>query len=116
MIMNTLVVDREEVANRFNESFLHYLLDTKSDVGIREFAMDLKQHAEDIQNLLSDDLGISRKTFKECFLSGHTMMMLDIEEFERLEKWDMNNEDFQVVVFTEDGVPIGCYQKEVVQW
>ena len=112
---NTLTVDRETAAAAYTESMMDYLRDSQEDLPIQEFEDDLKQFATVVLGMLSSNLETSREAFKNAFRDGYTMMMLP-EEIDTLEKWSQAGEDFQVVVFTAEGAPVGSFSQEIVQW
>ena len=112
---NTLIVNRDEAVNAYLDSMMEHLRFSREDLYVQEFATDLKQLSEDITRMLSQDLEISREAFRRAFRDGYTMMMLP-EQFDTLEKWSQAGEDFQVVVFTAEGKPVGSFETEAVQW
>lgn len=112
---NTLTVDRETAAVAYTESMMEHLRLYREDLHIQEFADDLKQFANDVLGMLSSNLETSREAFENAFRAGYTMMMLP-EEIDTLEKWAQAGEDFQVVVFTSEGKPVGAFNQEIVQW
>ena len=115
MIKNTLVVNRDEAVNSYLDSMMEHLRFSREDLHIQEFVTDLKQTSEDVSQMLSQDLETSRNAFRRAFRDGYTMMMLP-EQIDTLEKWSRAGEDFQVVVFTAEGKPVGSFVNEEVQW
>ena len=116
VMKNTLILNREDLAIRFEEVTMEHIKDIRNEVDIREYAQELKQLGEDIQDMLSDNLEVSRLSFLDAFRSGFTISILSEEEFQLLEKWSANDEEFQVSVFTENGKPVGLFNQDIVQW
>ena len=83
---------------------------------IREYASDLIRLGEEIKGMLSINSQVAPAMFRKLFSEGATMMMLENKDFEQLEKWHENGEDFNVVVFRQNGDPVGLFTKEQVVW
>jgi hypothetical protein len=115
MMKNTLIVERDGLAQAYAESAMEHIQDGKNGMHLVEYAGELKQLGDDIQRMLSNDLEDSRKAFHDAFQSGFTMMML-ADQFDALEAWSRAGEDFQIAVFTAEGKPVGTFSQDTVQW
>ena len=114
---NILSVDRDEAYINYREIQMDHLKDCQSDVSIQEFSADLMQFSEELSSLSSKDLDVSRRAFLRLFKSGATMMMLSSEDFAILENWEKNGiQDWEVIVFTSCGAPIGKFTRDEVTW
>ncbi len=112
---NILTVDREQAARNYAVSQMEYLNCSIEGLHIDEFACEMARVAEDVQALVSADLEESRLAFRRVFQEGHTIAMLP-HDLVSLEKWSEAKEEFQVIVFTADGRPVGCFDQDQVQW
>jgi len=112
---NTLIVNREEAVEAYTESMTEYLNCSRDGMHPIEYADELISLGGDINRLLSLNLETSRLVFERAFRAGFTMMMLP-REIDTLERWSASGEDFQVVVFTAEGKPVGTFSKDMVQW
>lgn len=116
MIKNTLVVNQTEAAQNYFDSMMDHLNMSREDLHFKEFTDDLQTLSAEVSRLMSTDLRVARQQFAELFRMGSTMMLVPSDDFEALEKWSVNDEDFRVVVFTENGEPIGAFGTDQVQW
>ena len=116
MIKNTVIVSAEQAATSYNEAMIEHLYHDRKYMAIGEYASDLIRLGEEIKGMLSTSSQVAPGTFRKLFSEGATMMMLESEDFEQLEKWHENGEDFNVVVFRENGDPVGLFTKEHVVW
>lgn len=116
MIKNTVSVYQEEAVARFRESMMEYLSDVQSDTTVEEFITDLEIFNRDLKSINSQQASISLPAFKRLFSQGYTMMMMDPKEFDMLEDLSKNGEDFNVIIFRQDGEPVGLVSKEFLNW
>lgn len=114
--MNYIIVYREQIAKLYHECMIQHIESTKDDLTFHEQINDLKQFYDNISLMLSKDLYVSRKAFANAFKVGDTMMLLECEDMDRIEKWHLNNEKFQIVIFTEEGEPVGLFEGEDIYW
>lgn len=112
---NTLIVNRKEAVEAYIDSMTEYLRNSRDGMHPLEYADELIALGKDINQLLSPDLETSRLAFEKAFRTGFTMMMLP-REGDTLERWSEAEEDFQVVVFTAEGKPVGTFSQDIVQW
>jgi hypothetical protein len=115
MMKNTLTVNRDEAARSYADFQLEHLNCSLEGLHTDEFADAMCRVAEDIRNLVSENLEVSRGAFKTLFRDGFAASMLP-GEIDTLEKWLEAKEEFQVIVFTADGKPVGCFNQDQVQW
>ncbi len=113
---NVLVVNREMLVNRFRETMMDYFRDVQSDLSPEEFAVDLESFVLRLRNLSSSNLETAFREFKDTFREGFTMMLLDSESFEQLEKWYADEEKFTVVLVQENGQALGVLSQDQVVW
>jgi hypothetical protein len=115
MMKNVLIVNREEAVEAYTESMTEYHKVSRDGMHLIEYADELISLGGDINRLLSLNLETSRRAFEGAFRAGFTMMMLP-GEVDTLERWSEAGEDFQVVVFTAEGRPVGTFSQDTVQW
>lgn len=81
-----------------------------------EFADDLIDFASKLKSMCSSNntlaIGVIRQELKE----GYTSMMIPCKEFVQMEKWSENDEDFQLVLFREDGSAVGVIESKDMTW
>ena len=116
MMKNTLIVNRETVVARYLETMMEHLRVIQEELHPVEFAGSLAELARELQELSSNDMEVAWKAFREIFRVGSTMMLLSSEDFERLEQLEEDSQEWCVAVFTEDGRPVGLFDKETVTW
>lgn len=116
MMKNVLVVNRETLVNRFRESMMDYFRDMQSDLSSEELAVDLESFVLRLRNLSSPSQETAFQEFKATFREGFTMMLLDSESFEQLEKWYANEEKFTVVLAMESGLAFGVLSQDQLVW
>ena len=95
---------------------MDYLRETQEDIHPVEFAGSLAELARELQELSSENLEVARKAFREIFRVGSTMMLVNSQDFETLERFEKDSKEWQVLVFTEDGKPVGLFDRETVTW
>ena len=111
---NTALVYAEQLTLNYRTSVMEHLYTDMEYMGPAEFANDLGKLAADLKGMSSWD---ALKTFKELFRTGCTMMLLSSNDFEVLDKWSENDEDFQLVILREsDGSAVGVIQKDGLCW
>lgn len=112
----TLTLHSVQLANNYKTNMLQHLTDCQHDEHPAVFAGDVVQFGRTLGNLVSKDNGIALCAFRQEFGAGFTMMMFSDEEFNQIETWSNNKEDFQVVIFREDGTPVGLIGSEFINW
>jgi len=116
MNKNTLIASAEKMTIRYREAMMDFLNDTQGDQSVEDFARDLLNLSRVLQNLSSKVSNTALIAFKDELAAGYTMMMFDSKEFDQLEAWSAAEEDFQIVIFREDGSPVGVVQKKETNW
>lgn len=112
-MINTLVVNVEDVVENYKDGMLEFLMSHQDDVSTREFADDLHTFSFTLKRMTSNHSEL--ETIRAEARAGHTMMMLP-EHFETLERWDRNDEDYRVAMFRENGAPVGVLNKTDLVW
>lgn len=114
MMKNTALVYAEKLTLNYRLAVMEHLYTDMEYMEPAEFATDLAKLAADLNGMSSLN---AFKTFKELFRTGCTMMLLDANDFEILDKWSENEEDFQLVILREsDGSAVGVIQKDGLCW
>lgn len=112
----SLILNTDTLAINYRENMLQHLFDCQNDDNTAEFGADLIQFGTTLRNLTSTNNAQALSTFRTEFSAGFTMMMLSDEEFIQLEQWSSEKEDFQFVLFREDGSPVGVINGEFINW
>ena len=112
----TLTLHSVELANNYKTNMLLHLVDCQHDEHPAEFAGEVIMVGTTLRNLLSKDNAVALATFRKEFGAGFTMMMFSDEEFNQVETWSKDREEFQVVIFREDGTPVGLIGGEFINW
>lgn len=114
MMKNTALVYAEKLTLNYRLAVMEHLYTDMEYMEPAEFATDLAKLAADLKGMGSRD---AFKTFKELFRTGCTMMLVDADDFEILDKWSENEEDFQLVILREsDDSAVGVIQKDGLCW
>ena len=113
---NTLITYAEKMIIRYREAMMDFLNDTQEDQSVEDFTRVLLDLSRALQNLSSKVSNTALIAFKDELAAGYTMMMFDSKEFDQLEAWSAAGEDFQIVIFREDGSPVGIVQKKETSW
>ena len=113
---NTLILSVEQLAAYYRENMLAHLSDTQEDTHPTEFGDDLILLGSTLKGMTSVNNEVALGTFRQEFAAGYTMMMVEDKDFNLLEEWSKNDEDFQVVLFREDGSAVGVVKKKDVNW
>ena len=112
----TLPLHSDQLAINYKTNMLQHLVDCQHDEHPTEFAYEVIQFGTTLRNLLSNDNALALATFRKEFGAGFTMMMFSDEEFNQIETWSKDREDFQVIIFREDGTPVGLIGSEFINW
>lgn len=116
MMKNTLILTAEALVARYRETMLDYLVTSQNDVHPSEFADDIIQLGRTIKSLVSTDVGVAFKAFREEFRGGYTMMFLSSIEFDQIDVWVRDEEDFQIAIFREDGSAVGVLKSDDINF
>jgi hypothetical protein len=116
MMKNTLITNAEDMICLYREAMMDFLNDTQGDNNFSEFAEDLIRLGRTIIKLSSKDPSVALDAFRTELGCGNTMMMFRSNQFDQLEVWSKANEDFRVVIFREDGSPVGIVEKKDINW
>jgi hypothetical protein len=116
MMKNTLILSVDQLATYYRESMLAHLSDTQEDTNPSEFGEDLILLGSTLKGMTSKNNEVALGTFRQEFAAGYTMMMVADKDFVQLEEWSKTDEDFQVVLFREDGSAVGIVKKKDVNW
>lgn len=112
---NTIIAITETLTENYRESMMEFIECHREDQSMGEHADDLINVARDLQQMSSEDNNMCLRGFKRAFRDGFTMMMLP-HEFDRLETWSRNDEDFRVALFRTDGTAVGIVNKHEISW
>lgn len=113
---NTIILIAEQAVKNYRTCMMEHLYVDMEHIEPGDFAGDLVQLGTDLKNFLSSDNRIALDTFWDHFRTGSTMTLLEPEDFDRLEAWEANNEDFRIAIFREDGSAIGIVPQESICW
>jgi len=113
---NTLIASAEDMTLRYREAMMDFLNDTQGDDSVEVFAADLIALGERLRDLSSSIPNVALKGFRKGLAAGYTMMMFDSKDFDQLEAWSKENEDFRIAIFREDGSAVGIIKKDEVTW
>jgi hypothetical protein len=116
MMKNTLIANAEDMVVRYREAMMDFLNDTQGDQCVEDFADDLMTLAKTLKNLSSPISDVALKAFKSELAAGYTMMMFSNKEFDTLEAWSKDDEDFQIAIFRENGTAVGLVKKSETNW
>lgn len=116
MMKNTLITVAEQMTRNYQEAMMDFLNDTQGDQYVKDFADDLITLGRTLQALSSRDPRVALPAFRGELAAGNTMMMLSNEEFHKVEAWSFAKEDFQIVIFREDGSPVGVIKSSEANW
>jgi len=116
MMKNTLILSVDQLATYYRENMLAHLSDAQEDTHPTEFGDDLILLGSTLKGMTSVNNEVALGTFRQEFAAGYTMMMVEDKDFNLLEEWNKNDEDFQVVLFREDGSAVGIVKKKDVNW
>ena len=111
---NTLIVIAEQAVKNYRTNHMERLYCDMNDLSLDEFASDLIQLGKDMNALLTPHVSLAK--FRDEFRVGSTMLMLEHKEFEQLEVWDKNKEEFQIAIFREDGTAVGIIDQAHINW
>jgi hypothetical protein len=112
----SLILNTNLLAINYRENMLQHLFDCQNDDHTAEFGADLIQFGTTLKNFTSPNNSQVLSAFRTEFGAGFTMMMLSDEEFSQLEDWSCKKEDFQLVLFREDGSPVGVINGDYINW
>ena len=113
---NTLILTAEALIARYQETMLEHLVDSQNDVHPSEFADDIIQLGKTIKSLASTDANVAFKAFQQDFRGGYTMMFLSNIEFDQIDGWVRDEEDFQIAIFRKDGSPVGVLKSSDINF
>ena len=113
---NTLIANAEDMTIRYQEAMMDFLNDTQGDQSVVDFADDLILLGKRLQGLSSPIPSVALTSFRGELAAGNTMMMFDSKDFDTLEAWSKDDLDFQIVIFREDGSPVGLIKKSEANW
>ena len=116
MMKNTLITNAEDMICLYREAMMDFLNDTQGDNDFSEFAKDLIDLGKTLIALSSNIPSVALSTFRAELGLGHTIMMFGNKEFDQLEAWNKAEEDFRIVIFREDGSPVGIVEKKDINW
>jgi hypothetical protein len=113
---NTLTLNVDQLITNYRTCMLEHLNETQDEIYPEEFGGDLIAFGTTLRGLASLSNMTALKAFRKEFEDGFTMMMLQFRDFQQLEEWHKNGEDYQVVLFREDGSALGVIGKEGLTW
>ena len=113
---NTLTLNVDQLITNYRSYMLEHLNATQDEIYPEELGGDLIAFGTTLRGLASLSNTTALKAFRKEFEDGFTMMMLEDSDFRQLEEWYKNGEDYQVVLFREDGSAIGVIGKEGLSW
>lgn len=112
--MKTLIVTAETLVKNYRINMMEHLyIDNNESVDSKEFAVDLQNLGNDILGMLSP---MALSTFRSLFQQGSTMMMLSPDDFDQVEQWNRDHQDFRIAIFKQDGYPVGIVGSEFVNY
>ena len=113
---NTLIVIAEKLASNYRTNMMEHLYSDMDSYDPRDFAGDLIQLGNELRELLNSNDRVALSAFRSQFKAGSTMMMLDSKDFDRLEAWDNNKEDFRIAIFRQDNTAVGIVENEDINY
>jgi hypothetical protein len=116
MMKNTLTLNVDQLVANYRTTMLEQLNVTQDEIYPEEFGGDLIAFGTTLRGLASLSNMTALNAFRREFEDGFTMMMLEDSDFQQLEEWEKNGEDYQVVLFREDGSALGVIGKEGLTW
>ena len=112
----TLIVFAEQLVSNFRTNMMEHLYADMEFNDNKTFAQDLIQLGNDVLALLSTNNRDALNAFRNQFKYGSTMMMLDTKDFEQIEAWDKNKEEFRIVIIREDNTAIGLVEQSDINY
>lgn len=113
---NILTLTVEQLTSYYSETMLEQLNAYREDLSPVEFADDLISFASILKNMCSSNNTLAIGVIRQELKAGCTSMMIPCKEFAQIEKWSENNEDFQLVLYREDGSAVGVIESKYFSW
>lgn len=113
---NTIIITVEDATKQFVDTMIDMINADLKEIYIEDSINDIAQLAEDSRALISEDNVICFDKFREMFKAGFTMNLLKADEFEQIDIWVHNSEQFQIAIFRNDGTPVGVVPGDSVSY
>jgi len=113
---NTIIAKQSDLVANYTINTAHVIDDFIKDDGEECSLSYIREFAGDISRLTSNDIETARRAFHDQFRQGNTMVLLNPEDCDLLEKWDNDKKEFSIVVVGLDNIPIGIYTDADVTW
>jgi hypothetical protein len=114
---NVIIVNQFDLVMNFAAQMQEMLRDNFNDgVVVEEHVKDIENFSRDLSAIASKDSITSGAAFKRLFKDGFTLMIMNPDDFEKIENYDAGDLDYQVAIFDDKGFPVCLIQKADIVW